>query len=71
MSFAQRLASLGPDRLAGMRHFLSLMVSGEGRALLAWRALAIDARWARALKRRIDLRFMRRHSLPESGSTGA
>lgn len=60
-----------PRRYHPQRHFLSLMVSGEGRALLAWRALAIDARWARALKRRIDLRFMRRHSLPESGSTGA
>lgn len=60
-----------PRRYHPQRHFLSLMIAGEGRALLAWRALAIDARWARALKRRIDLRFMRRHSPPGSGDAGA
>lgn len=58
-------------RYVPQRHFLSLLISGEGRALLAWRTLAIEARWARALKRRIDLRFMRRHSLPGSDAADA
>jgi selenide,water dikinase len=48
------------------RHWLSLMNSGDGRALLHWRGLAFHGRPAWWLKDAIDRRFMRRfRRLPE------
>lgn len=52
-----------PRRYSPQHHFLSLMLSGPDRALFAWRGIAIDAKWPRWLKRRIDLAFMHRHSV--------
>jgi selenide,water dikinase len=52
-----------PQRYAPQHHFLSVMLSGPDRALFVWRGIAIDAKWPRLLKRRIDLKFMLRHSI--------
>ena len=42
--------------------FLSLLNTGDGRALLSWRGLVAHSRWAFRLKDRIDRRFLRRYS---------
>ncbi len=52
-----------PRQYSPQRHFLSLLLSGPDRALLDWRGIAIDARWTRLLKRRIDLAFMHKHTV--------
>jgi selenide,water dikinase len=44
--------------------FLSLLSTSDDRALLVYRGIAIESRWAQALKRFIDQRFMNRYRLP-------
>lgn len=44
--------------------FLSLLSTSDDRALLGYRGIAIESRWAQALKRFIDQRFMNRYRLP-------
>lgn len=44
--------------------FLSLLSTGDDRALLVYQGIAIESRWAQALKQFIDQRFMNRYRLP-------
>ena len=44
--------------------FLSLLSTTDDRALLVYRGVAIEARWAQTLKRFIDRRFMNRYRVP-------
>ena len=44
--------------------FLSLLSTSDERALLVYRGVAIESRWAQALKRFIDQRFMNRYRIP-------
>ncbi|GAC1656900.1 MAG: FAD-dependent oxidoreductase [Gemmatimonadaceae bacterium] len=48
-------------RYRPQRHFLAILNTGDGRALLRWRGLSSHSRWALALKRWIDRRFVRRY----------
>ncbi|QDT69227.1 Selenide, water dikinase [Planctomycetes bacterium MalM25] len=41
--------------------FLSLLNTGDGRAILTYKGLSTHARWCRRLKARIDRRFMLKH----------
>ena len=41
--------------------FLALLSTGDGRALLRWRAIAHESRWAHHLKRWIDESYLRRY----------
>jgi selenide,water dikinase len=41
--------------------FLALLSTGDGRALLRWRGIAQESRWAHHLKRWIDERYLRRY----------
>ncbi|CAN5326106.1 FAD-dependent oxidoreductase [soil metagenome] len=59
--------------------FLSLLSTSDDRALLVYRGIALESRWAQALKRFIDQRFMNRYRfapadeampLPESREGG-
>lgn len=50
----QQLVSYRPQR-----GFLSLLNTGDGRAILEYRRCSSHSRWAWALKNRIDQRFMR------------
>lgn len=47
--------------------FLSLLSTSDDRALLVYRGIAIESRWAQALKRFIDQRFMNRYRLSPAG----
>jgi selenide,water dikinase len=49
-----------PKRYAPQRTFLSLLNSGDGRAILRWHEMRAHARWAWLLKDRIDRRFVAR-----------
>jgi selenide, water dikinase len=50
-----------PPRYAPQKGFLSLLNTGDGRALLDYQGLVSHSRWAWRLKDRIDRRFMRRY----------
>lgn len=50
-----------PRPFAPQRHFLAILDTGDGRALLRWREYSCHARWALALKHLIDVRFVRRY----------
>ncbi len=54
------LAGRDPEPYRPQRDWLSLMNTGDGRALLAWRGLVEHGRAAWLLKDSIDRRFMRR-----------
>ncbi len=41
--------------------FLALLSLGDGAALLRWRGLTLESRWAQRLKTRIDERYLRRY----------
>ncbi|HYW49397.1 MAG TPA: FAD-dependent oxidoreductase [Gemmatimonadaceae bacterium] len=43
------------------RDFLALLSTGDGAALLRWRGVALEARWAQRLKMRIDESYLRRY----------
>ncbi|HEV2132467.1 MAG TPA: FAD-dependent oxidoreductase [Longimicrobiaceae bacterium] len=59
-NLARRLRSEELEGYEPQRHWLSLMNSGDGRALLAYRGAALHGRTAWWLKDWIDRRFMRR-----------
>ncbi|MEO6878756.1 MAG: FAD-dependent oxidoreductase, partial [Gemmatimonadaceae bacterium] len=46
--------------------FLSLLSTSDDRALLVYRGIAIESRWAQELKRFIDQRFMNRYRPPSA-----
>ncbi|HSS77012.1 MAG TPA: FAD-dependent oxidoreductase [Thermoanaerobaculia bacterium] len=50
-----------PPRYAPQSGFLSILNTGDGRALLDYKGIVSHSRWAWQLKDRIDRRFMRRH----------
>ena len=50
-----------PPRYVPQRGFLSLLNTGDGRALLDYKGMVSHGRWAWRLKDRIDRRFMRRY----------
>jgi selenide,water dikinase len=41
--------------------FLALLSTGDGRAILRWRGVAVESRWAQWLKTRIDEAYLRRY----------
>ena len=41
-------------------HFLALLATGDGEAILSWRGLAASGRWVWKLKDSIDRRWMSR-----------
>ncbi len=43
------------------RNALALLSTGDGRALLRWRSVTLESRWAQRLKMRIDTRYVRRY----------
>ena len=47
------------------RDFLSILSTSRNRALLLYRGMSVESRWAAALKDSIDRRFMRRYALGE------
>ncbi|HVT60066.1 MAG TPA: FAD-dependent oxidoreductase [Thermoanaerobaculia bacterium] len=50
-----------PPRYRPQRGFLSILNTGDGRALLRWGALVSHGRWAMRFKDRIDRRFLARY----------
>jgi len=56
------------------RRFLSLLNTGDGRAILIYSGFAAEGRWAWRLKDRIDRAFMRKYARPpldpEAGMSG-
>lgn len=48
-------------RYAPQSSFLALMSLGDGSALLRWRGLTFESRWAQRLKTRIDEQYLRRY----------
>ena len=48
-------------RYSPQQDFLALLSTGDGAALLRWRGVALEARWAQHLKRWIDERYLRRY----------
>lgn len=55
-----------PPRYEPQRSFLSLLNTGDGKALLRYKGLAAHGRWAWHLKDGIDRRFMARYKVPAS-----
>jgi NADH dehydrogenase FAD-containing subunit len=49
------------------RDFLALLSTGDGRALLRWRGIALEARWAQMLKTRIDVGYLKRYRALANG----
>ena len=43
------------------RDFLALLSTGDGKALLRWRGVALESRWAQRLKERIDGAYLARY----------
>lgn len=69
-----RAASRGKAHLKPYRpqsHFLSLMNSGDGRAIVSYRGHATHGRWAWRLKDRIDRAFMQRFARPSLDPAGS
>ena len=59
-----RAAADGQPRLARytpQASFLALLSLSDGAALLSWRWLTLESRWAQRLKSRIDERYLRRY----------
>ncbi len=50
-----------PRRYVPQPHFLALLNTADGHALLRWHGLTSHSRWAWALKNAIDRRFVRRY----------
>lgn len=47
------------------RSFLALLSTGDGKALMRWKGVTLESRWAQHLKTWIDQRYLRRYrSLP-------
>jgi pyridine nucleotide-disulfide oxidoreductase family protein len=55
-----------PPRYKSQHGFLSLLNTGDGKALLRYKGLVVHSRWAWHLKDRIDRGFMARYNLPRS-----
>lgn len=53
-----------PPRYEPQPDFLSLLNTGDGKALLRYKGLVTHSRWAWRLKDRIDRRFMARYEVP-------
>ena len=49
------------QRYVPQRDFLALLSTGDGRAILRWRGIALESRWAQWLKSRIDQRYLARY----------
>jgi NADH dehydrogenase FAD-containing subunit len=58
-----------PPRYVPQSGFLSILNTGDGRALLHYKGLVSHSRWAWRLKDRIDRRFMRRYQDLTEGET--
>lgn len=58
---ASMTASEMRARYTPQADFLALLSTGDGHALLRWRGLALEARWAHHLKRFIDARYLGRY----------
>jgi selenide,water dikinase len=52
-----------PATFRPQRDFLSILNTGNGRALLHYKGIVTWSRWAWRLKDRIDRRFMRRYRI--------
>jgi selenide, water dikinase len=69
-----RVAATQRGRLRAYRpqkQFLSLLNTGDGGAILSWRGLAAQGRWAWRLKDRIDRTFIRRYARPPLAASRA
>jgi NADH dehydrogenase FAD-containing subunit len=60
-SLAAALEGGKPPHYEPQRGFLSLLNTGDGKALLRYKGLVAHSRWAWRLKDRIDRRFMARY----------
>ena len=49
-------------RYTPQAEFLALLSTGDGSALLRWRGIALESRWAHHLKRWIDARYLSRYT---------
>jgi selenide,water dikinase len=49
------------ERYTPQANYLALLSTGDGSALLSWRGVALESRWAHHLKRWIDDRYLRRY----------
>jgi hypothetical protein len=56
-----------PPRYRPQRSFLSLLNTGDGKALLRYKGLISHSRWAWRLKDRIDRGFMARYRVSVAG----
>lgn len=60
-SLVARITGGKPPRYEPQKSFLSLLNTGDGKALLRYKGLVSHSRWAWRLKDRIDRRFMARY----------
>ena len=60
-SLKAAMAGGEPPRYVPQKGFLSILNTGDGRALLDYKGFVSHSRWAWRLKDRIDRRFMRRY----------
>jgi selenide,water dikinase len=51
-------------------HFLALLMTGDGQAILSWRGVAATGRWVWKLKNAIDTRWMSRFTDPAPPARG-
>lgn len=66
-SLVAAIAGGKPPRYEPQKSFLSLLNTGDGKALLRYKGLVSHSRWAWRLKDRIDRRFMARYRPLRSG----
>jgi selenide,water dikinase len=59
-----------PRRYRPQRATLSLLATGDRRAVLAWRGVAAEGAWPYRLKEWIDLRWLRRYAASASPASG-
>ncbi len=52
---------LAERRYVPQRSFLALLSTGDGMALLRWKGVTLESRWAQHLKTWIDQRYLRRY----------
>ena len=70
-NLARALRGESPERYEPQDHWLSLLNTGDGRALISYRGFAAHARPLWWLKNRIDRRFMRRFQRLEHRTGGS
>jgi selenide,water dikinase len=63
----RRLAGRGLLDFRPQEHFLALLSTGDGEAILSWRGITAAGRWVWKLKDRIDRRWMSRFTSSDTG----